>query len=571
MKMKMTGAQIICESLVKEGVEVIFGILGGVILPLYDTLPQYPQLRHILVCHEQGAAHAAEGYARATGKVGVCFATSGPGATNLVTGIADACLDSVPIVAITGQVIRPLIGKDAFQEIDITGITLPITKHNYLALDTALLAETIKEAFYLARTGRPGPVLIDLPKDVQTNQAEFKYPEKVDLPGYKPTLKGHPAQIKKAARLINEARQPVILAGRGVNISGAFDKLKHLAEIAQIPVVTTLLGISCFPESHALSYGWLGMHGMAYANMAIDAADLIIAIGMRFDDRATGRVSGFAPNAKIIHIDIDPAEIGKNVRVDVPIVGDAKGVLKELNKLIMQTEHISWVGQLDEWRREHPSILIRDCDEVLPQYVVRQIYEITKGDAIIVTGVGQNQMWAAQHYFFDKPNSLITSGGLGTMGFELPASMGAKVGRPDETVWCIAGDGGFQMTIQELATIAKENIAVKIAIMNNGFLGMVRQWQDLFYGKRYVATPLNCPDFVKIAEAYCIPGLTVRHKKDVAPAIEKAMDEPGPFLINFMVEPEENVYPMVPPGASLAEVMEEPKKEVAKWQRQSTP
>ena len=565
--MKMTGAQIICESLVREGVEVIFGILGGVILPLYDTLPQYPQLRHILVRHEQGAAHAAEGYARATGKVGVCFTTSGPGATNLVTGIADACLDSVPIVAITGQVIRPLIGKDAFQEIDITGITLPITKHNYLALDTAVLAETIKEAFYMARTGRPGPVLIDLPKDVQTNQAEFNYPDKVNLPGYKPTLKGHPAQIKKAARLINEARQPVILAGRGVNISGAFDELKHLAETARTPVVTTLLGISTFPESHALSYGWLGMHGMAYANMAIDAADLIIAIGMRFDDRATGKVSGFAPNAKIIHIDIDPAEIGKNVRVDVPIVGDAKSVLKELNKLITQTEHIDWIGQLDEWRKEHPSILIRDCDEILPQYVVRQIYEITKGDAIIVAGVGQNQMWAAQHYFFDKPNSLITSGGLGTMGFELPAAMGAKVGRPDETVWCIAGDGGFQMTIQELATIAKENIAVKIAILNNGFLGMIRQWQDLFYEKRYVASTLNCPDFVKIAEAYCIPGLTVRHKKDVAPAIEKAMDEPGPFLINLMVEPEENVYPMVPPGASLAEVMEEPKKGVVKWQR----
>jgi acetolactate synthase-1/2/3 large subunit len=571
MKMKMTGAQIICESLVKEGVEVIFGILGGVILPLYDTLPQYPQLRHILTRHEQGAAHAAEGYARATGKVGVCFATSGPGATNLVTGIADASLDSVPLVAITGQVIRSLIGKDAFQEIDITGITLPITKHNYLALDAALLAETMKEAFHLARTGRPGPVLIDLPKDVQTSQVEFNYPNKVNLPGYKPTLKGHPAQIKKAASLINEAKKPVILAGRGVNISGAFSELKYLAETAQLPLVTTLLGISSFPESHALSYGWLGMHGMAYANMAINAADLIIAIGMRFDDRATGRVSGFAPDAKIIHIDIDAAEIGKNVRVDVPIVGDAKNVLKELNKLIMQTEHIDWVGQLDEWRREHPSISIRDCDEILPQYVVRQIYEITKGDAIIVTGVGQNQMWAAQHYFFDKPNSLITSGGLGTMGFELPAAMGAKVGRPDETVWCIAGDGGFQMTIQELATIAKEKIAVKIAILNNGFLGMVRQWQDLFYEKRYVATPLNCPDFVKIAEAYCIPGLTVRHKKDVAPAIKKAMDEPGPFLINFMVEPEENVYPMVPPGASLAEVMEEPKKGVAKWQRKNTP
>ncbi len=558
----MTGAQIICESLIKEGVEVIFGILGGVILPLYDTLPQYPQLRHILVRHEQGAAHAAEGYARATGKVGVCFATSGPGATNLVTGIADACLDSVPIVAITGQVIKPLIGKDAFQEIDITGITLPITKHNYLALDTNMLAETIKEAFFLARTGRPGPILIDLPKDVQINQAEFSYPEKLNLPGYKPTLRGHPSQIKKAAKLISEAKQPVILAGRGVNISRAYNELKYLAETAQIPVVTTLLGISCFPESHVLSYGWLGMHGMAYANMAIDAADLIIAIGMRFDDRATGRVSGFAPNARIIHIDIDPAEIGKNVRVDVPIVGDVKGVLNELNKMIMPNKHIAWVYQLDQWRKEHPSISIRDCDEVLPQYVVRQIYEKTRGNAIIVTGVGQNQMWAAQHYFFDKPNSLITSGGLGTMGFELPASMGAKVGCPDEIVWCIAGDGGFQMTIQELATIAKENIAVKIAILNNGFLGMVRQWQDLFYEKRYVATPLNCPDFVKIAEAYCIPGITVKYKRDVGPAIEKAMDETGPYLVNFMVEPEENVYPMVPPGASLAEVMEVPEKGV---------
>ncbi len=568
--MKMTGAQIVCESLVKEGVEVIFGILGGAVLPLYDTLPQYPQLRHILVRHEQGAAHAAEGYARATGRVGVCLATSGPGATNLVTGIADAYLDSVPLVAITGQVARPFIGKDAFQEIDITGITLPITKHNYLVLDTGSLAKTIKEAFYLARTGRPGPVLIDLPKDVQINQAEFNYPDKLELPGYKPTLQGHPAQIKKAAKVINEAKRPVIIAGRGVIISGAYDELRHLAETAQIPVITTLLGVSSFPESHALSYGWLGMHGMAYANLAVDAADLVIAIGMRFDDRATGKVSGFAPHAHIIHIDIDPAEIGKNVRVDVPIVGDAKLVLKALNKLIAPVKHIEWVGQLDSWRREHPSILIRDSEGILPQFVVRQIYEITKGDAIIVTGVGQHQMWSAQHYWFDRPNSLITSGGLGTMGFELPAAMGAKIGRPDDTVWCIAGDGGFQMTIQELATIAKEQIAVKIAIINNGFLGMVRQWQELFYERRYTATPLNCPDFVKIAEAYCIPGLTVKHKDEVVPAIEKAMDEPGPFLLNFMVEPEENVYPMVPPGASLAEVIEEPEKGVKKWPRLST-
>jgi len=569
--MKLTGAQIICESLVKEGVDVIFGILGGVVLPLYDTLPQYPQLRHILVRHEQGAAHAAEGYARATGKVGVCIATSGPGATNLVTGIADACLDSVPIVAITGQVVRSFIGKDAFQEIDITGITLPITKHNYLVMDAGSLAETIKEAFYLARTGRPGPVLIDLPKDVQIDKAEFSYPASVELPGYKPTLKGHPAQVKKAAKLINEAKKPVIIAGRGVIISGAYEELKQLAEAAQIPVITTLLGISGFPDSHFLSYGWLGMHGMAYANLAVDASDLIIAIGMRFDDRATGRVNGFAPHAKIIHIDIDPAEIGKNVRVDVPIVGDAGTVLRALNKLVNKTEHIEWLSQLDNWRQEHPSTQIRESESILPQYVVRQIYEATRGDAIVVTGVGQNQMWAAQHYWFDKPNSLITSGGLGTMGFELPAALGAKVGCPDRTVWCIAGDGGFQMTIQELATVAQEKAAVKVAILNNGFLGMVRQWQELFYNRRYVATPLNCPDFVKIAEAYGIAGSTVRRKEEVIPAIEQAMGEPGPFVINFMVEPEENVYPMVPPGASLAEQVEEPKREVKVWPQRNTP
>jgi len=559
--MKLTGAQIICEGLVKEGVEVIFGFPGGAVLPLYDTLPQYPRLRHILVRHEQGAAHAADGYARATGKVGVCMATSGPGATNLVTGIANAHLDSSPVVAITGQVARPFIGKDAFQEIDISGITLPITKHNYLVLDTNSLAKVVKEAFYLARTGRPGPVLIDLPRDVQIEQVEFNYPSKVDLPGYKPTLQGHPAQIKKAAKLINEAQRPLIIAGRGVIISGAYAELKQLAETAQIPVVTTLLGIGCFPESHILSFGMLGMHGMAYANMAVEAADVIIAIGMRFDDRATAKVSAFAPHASIIHIDIDPAEIGKNVPVVVPIVGDVKLVLNALNKLIISTEHIDWFRQLEGWRKEHPSTAIRDCEGLLPQLVIRKIYEVTQGEAIIVTGVGQNQMWAAQHYCYNKPNSLISSGGLGTMGFELPAAMGAKVGCPDTTVWCIAGDGGFQMTIQELATIVQEKVAVKIAIINNGYLGMVRQWQELFYGRRYVATPLSSPDFVKIAEAYGLPGLRVRHKEEVVPAIEQAMEEQGPFLIDFVVEPEENVYPMVTPGAALTEVLEGPRKE----------
>ncbi len=560
--MKKTGSQILCESLINEGVNTMFGILGGVVIPFYDTLPQYPQLKHILVAHEQGGAHAAEGYARATGKVGVCIATSGPGATNLVTGIADAYMDSVPMVAITGQVARSLIGKDAFQEIDITGITLPITKHNYLVTDTASLAGIVKEAFFLARTGRPGPVLIDIPKDVLTGLAEFNYPDRVSLPGYKPKVQGHPAQIKKAAKLINESKKPLIIAGRGAIISESYNELKQLAETAQIPVITTLLGISSFPESHILSYGWLGMHGMAYANLAVEECDVMIAIGMRFDDRVTGKISGFAPNAKIIHIDVDPAEIGKNVRVDIPIVGDIKPILQNLNKAIEKQDHIDWISRMDQLRKEHPSINIRDTDFIIPQYVIRQIYESTKGNAIIVTGVGQHQMWAAQHFWFDKPNSLITSGGLGTMGYGLPAAMGAKVACPDENVWCIDGDGSFQMNIQELGTIARENIGVKIAILNNGFLGMVRQWQELFYQRRYVATPLSCPDFVKVADAYNIPGITVKNKIDVIPSIKTAMETEGPFLLNFIVEPEENVYPMVPAGASLSEVLEEPIRKV---------
>jgi acetolactate synthase-1/2/3 large subunit len=560
--MKMTGAQILCEGMLREGVDVIFGLPGGAVIPLYDTLPQFPQLRHILVRHEQGAAHAADGYARATGKVGICFATSGPGATNLVTGIANAFLDSVPMVAVTGQVTRSFIGKDAFQETDITGITLPITKHNYLVLDVNSLAGIVKQAFHLARTGRPGPVLIDIPRDIFMEQTEFQYPGKVDLPGYKPTLQGHPAQIKKAVKVINEAKRPLIIAGRGTNISGAYDELKQLAETAQIPVVTTLLGIGCFPESHALSYGMVGMHGMAYANMAIEHADLIMAIGMRFDDRVTGKISAFAPHAHIVHIDIDPAEIGKNVRVDVPIVGDIKIVLQELNKLLTSNRHAAWIKQLDDWQKERPSMEIREHDGLLPQYVVRKIYEVTKGEAIIATGVGQHQMWAAQHYRYDRPNTLLSSGGLGAMGFGLPAALGAKIGCPDKTVWCIDGDGGFQMTIQELATIVQEEAPVKIAILNNGYLGMVRQWQELFYKRRYVATPLSCPDFVKIAEGYCIPGVRVEDKIDVVPAIEQAMKHQGPFLIDFKVEPEENVYPMVPPGATLTEIIEEPKKKV---------
>ena len=568
--MKMTGGQILLDGLVKEGVDTVFGILGGAILPLYDTLPQFPQIHHVLVRHEQCAAHAAEGYARAAGKVGVCFATSGPGATNLVTGIANAYLDSSPIVAITGQVARRFIGKDAFQEVDITGITLPITKHNYLVRDASSLAKTVKEAFYIARTGRPGPVLIDIPKDVFTEETEFRAPGKVEISSYKLTLKGHPAQIQKAAALINSARKPLIIAGRGVIVSGAFAELKELAEKGQIPVVTTLLGLGCFPESHVLSYRWLGMHGMAYANLAVNNADVIVAIGMRFDDRATAEVNTFAPNARIIHIDIDPAEIGKNVSVDVPIVGDVKAVLAPLNKLIQPAEHGEWLQQLDKWRREHPSTDIRDAASILPQYVIHQIYEATKGEAIVVTGVGQHQMWAAQHYLYNTPNSLISSGGLGTMGFGLPASVGVKMGRPDAQVWCIDGDGSFQMTLHELGTIVQEKLAIKIAILNNGFLGLPRQWQELLYENRLIASPLYGPDFVKIADAYGISGAKVRRKEEVIPAIEKARAHDGPFLIDFGIEPEENVYPFVPPGASLEEFLEIPKKEEALWQRQST-
>ena len=559
--MKLTGAQIICESLVKEGVEVIFGFPGGSVLPFYDTLPQYPQLRHLLVRHEQGAAHAADSYARVTEKVGVCCATSGPGATNLVTGIANAYLDSVPVIAMTGQVARPFIGKDAFQEIDITGITLPITKHNYLILNAAELAEVFKEAFHIATTGRPGPVLIDIPRDVFVEEADFQYPAKVSLPGYKLNPRGHPAQIKKAAQLINQATCPVIIAGKGIIVSKAYEELKELAEKAQIPVVTTLLGLGSFPENHMLSLGMIGMHGVACANLAVDSADLIIAIGMRFDDRATARVNDFAPKASVIHIDIDPAEIGKNVRVDVPIVGDASNILQELNKQIATQTHVDWIRQMEKLRQEHPPNHIRGCEELIPQRIIHSISEVTDGNTIIVTGVGQHQMWAAQHFCYKRHNSLVSSGGLGTMGFDLPAAIGAKVGCPEETVWCISGDGSFQMTIQELGTVAQDNIAIKIAIMNNGYLGMVRQWQELFYGRRYVATPLSGPDFVKIAAAYGIPGLRVKNRKDVVPAIQKAMEHEGPFLIDFMIEPEENVYPMVPPGACLAEIIEEPKRE----------
>jgi acetolactate synthase I/II/III large subunit len=556
--MKKSGAQILCESLIKEGVEVIFGIPGGALLPLYDTLPDYPQLRHILFRHEQGAAHAADGYARVTGKAGVCLATSGPGATNLVTGIANAYMDSSPVIGITGQVARPFIGKDAFQETDISGITLPITKYNYLVTETKMLAKTVKEAFYIAQTGRPGPVIIDIPKDVQEEEVEFNYPDKINLPGYKVMSRGHTVQIKKAAKLIGQSKKPIIIAGRGVVISEAYDELKEFAEKAQIPVVTTLLGLGSFPENHILNFGWLGMHGMVHANMAVQNADILIAIGMRFDDRATANTSNFARNAKIIHIDIDPTEIGKNVPVDVPIVGDIKNVLRSMIKELEMQEHVDWISLLEQVRYDHPLTEIEGSDELLPQYVIHNICQATKGNARLVTGVGQHQMWTAQYYSYNRPNTLILSGGLGAMGFELPASIGVKVGCPEEAVWCIAGDGSIQMTIQELATIRQENLAIKIAIINNQYLGLVRQWQELFYERSYVGVKLWNPDFVAIAQAYEIPGIKVKHKDEVASAIQQATESTGPFLIDFAVEPEENVYPIIPPGKTLSETLEKP-------------
>ena len=563
--MKLTGGQIVCESLLMEGVDVVFGIPGGAILPLYGTFSQYPQIRHILTRHEEGAAMAADAYARITGKVGVCMATSGPGATNLVTGIATAQMDSVPMVAITGQVARPAIGKDAFQETDVTGITLPVTKHNYLVMTPEEIATTIKEAFYIANTGRPGPVLVDIPRDVFQETAEFEYPETVDLPGYKPVMDGHPSQVRKAAQLINEAKRPVILAGHGVIISRAFQELQELAEKAQIPVITTLLGRSAFPDAHVLFVGMPGMHGVAYASLAIDEADLVIGLGMRFDDRIVGRVSAFAPNAKIIHVDVDPAEIGKNVQTDVPVVGDLARVLRQLNPVVEPATHVEWLQRIDQLKADHPSLHIRDTNKLLPQQVVHDLWEVTEGNAIVVTGVGQHQMWAAQHYACRQANSFITSGGLGSMGYEVPAAMGAQVARPDRVVWSICGDGGFQMTMSELATIAENNLPVKFAIFNNGYLGMVRQWQEFFYRKDYFATHYtNNPDFVKLADAFDIRGIRLTERSQSLDAIRAAIAHPGPVVVDVGVEEEENVFPMLPAGQSTAELLEEPLTEEAR-------
>ena len=549
----MNGAKILIESLKKEGVGAVFGYPGGQALPLFDAL-YHSDLKFYLVRHEQGAAHAADGYARVTGKPGVCIATSGPGATNLVTGIATAYMDSIPMVAITGQVKTFMIGNDAFQEADMIGITRPITKHNYLVKDVKDLARTVKEAFHIASTGRPGPVLIDLPSDVQLAETEFHYPEKVNIRGYKPTYCGHPGQIKRAVKMIAESKRPVIYAGGGVILSGAAKELKELAEKINSPVTMTLLGLGSFPGNHELSLGMLGMHGTGYANHAVQNCDLLIAIGARFDDRVTGKIDEFAPHAKIIHIDIDPSAISKSVPVDVPIVGDVKCVLDEFLKIVHRPHDKEWTEKILEWKQKHPLHYNTD-DKLRPQYVIQQICEATKGDAIIATDVGQHQMWTAQWYNFMRPREFLSSGGLGTMGYGLPAGIGAKVGKPGSEVFVISGDGSIQMNIQELATAVVNKIDVKIAILNNSCLGMVRQWQELFYGKRYSHTKLENPDFVKIAEAYGAVGIRIMKKEDVRPAIEKAMRTKNTVVMDFVVEPEENVYPMVPAGKRLDDMI----------------
>jgi len=550
--MKMTGAEILMESLKREKVDVIFGYPGGSVLPIFDKLYDAP-FNFILTRHEQGAAHAADGYARVTGKVGVCIATSGPGATNLVTGIATAYMDSIPMVALTGQVKTFLIGNDAFQEADVVGITRPITKHNYLVKDVKNLAQTIKEAFHIASTGRPGPVVVDIPVDVQLHEAEFNYPKDASIRSYKPTYSGHIGQIKKAAKMIANSKKPIIYAGGGIIISGASKELYQLATRTHIPVTTTLLGLGAFPETNKLSLGMLGMHGTAYANHAIMESDLIIAVGARFDDRVTGKLDEFAPHAKIIHIDIDPASVSKNVKVDIPIVGDAKDVLQKLNKLVKKADASEWAERIEKWRDKHPLSYKKD-NKLRPQYIIEEIHKATKGKAIICTEVGQNQMWAAQWYKYTKPRTFVSSGGLGTMGYGFPAAIGAQLGRPHDIVFDIAGDGSIQMNIQELATATTNKLPVKIAILNNCYLGMVRQWQELFYKKRYSHTFLDtctCPDFIKLAESYGAVGIKVTKKKDVKKAIKKALSINKAVLLDFHIEPEENVFPMVPAGQAI--------------------
>ena len=561
---RLTGAEIVWATLVGEGVTDVFGYPGGAILPVYDALRKFP-IHHTLVRHEQGAAHMADGYARASGKVGVAIATSGPGATNLVTGIATAMLDSIPIVCITGNVSSKVLGTDAFQEVDITGITLPVTKHNFIISRTEDIAPAIRSAFQIARSARPGPVLVDITKDAQQATAIFDFEAAKPRPVRPhPMRKFEEAGLAHAAELIRNAKRPVILAGHGIIESGAEEQVRALAERAQIPVALTLLGLGAFPASHPLDLGMMGMHGEACANHAIQDADLLIACGMRFDDRVTGSLSTYATKAKKIHIEIDPAELNKNVKVDVPLIGDLREVLEELLPRIGGRDGAAWLKTIDGLKGEAAKRDIKnlaDSGHLYAAHVINDIWRMTGGDAIVVTDVGQHQMWEAQYYHHEKPRTLITSGGLGTMGFALPAAIGAKFACPDREVWVIAGDGGFQMTAAELATIVQEGIKINIAVINNGYLGMVRQWQEFFYERNYEATPMVSPDFVKLADAHGLAGLTVRTRGEVASAVEQARSAPGTFLLNFKVEKEESVYPMVSAGSALHEMIRRPGKD----------
>lgn len=554
----MTGAEIFVRSLIEERVEVVFGYPGGATIGVYDALRDISDIRHVLTRHEQGATHAAEGYAKATGKPGVVLVTSGPGATNTVTGIADAYMDSVPLVIFTGQVALHLIGNDAFQEADIAGITRPITKHNYVVRSVGELARTIKEAFYLATSGRPGPVLVDLPKDVMAQKTEFHYPTSVTLRSYNPIVEGHEKQIKKAAGVINGASQPVLYVGGGVIQSGAAAELTALARKLGCPVTTTLHGLGAFPENDPLSMGMLGMHGTWYSNMAVHNSDVLIAVGARFDDRVTGKVEEFAPNATIVHIDIDPSAISKNVRVDVPIVGDVRNVLKVLLNHVHPLKTDAWRETIARWQEEHP-LRYQAAGHLRAQYVFKLLSDITGGDAILVTDVGQHQMWGAQFFTWMHPRTQVTSGGLGTMGFSLPAAMGAAFGRSDLPVISVSGDGGFQMNSQELTTIVQHKLPIKIFVVNNGFLGMVRQWQDLFWRRRYSHVEMASPDFVKLAEAHGCPASRVTDPAEAGPAIERAMAvKDGPVFIEFAVAQEDNVYPMIPAGQTIHEMLDTP-------------
>ncbi len=560
---KKSGGQIIWEGLMHEGVNVVFGIPGGAILPTYDDLSKYNYpIHHVLATHEQGATHMADGYARATGNVGVSINTSGPGATNMITGLATAYMDSTPIVAITGQVPKSLLGRDGFQESDVFGISIAVTKHNYLITDIRELPMAIKEAFHIARTGRPGPVLIDVCKCVQQDSMEFEYPTEVNLPGYHPN-QNEPSReaVLRAARLLNEAERPLIVAGQGVSIAKAERELRQLAEVANIPVATSLLGIGTFPATHPLSISWGGMHGEAFTNFAMQECDVMFAIGARLDDRLTGAFETFAPKARIIHADLDPAEMNKNLTIDTPVVGDALLTLRELLPHIQSNEHPAWIEQIEAWKADSSErdILAQETDELIAPYVMRELWHATnEGECTVVTDVGQHQMWEAQYFHHTKRRSLLTSGGLGTMGYALPAAIGAQIGKPEEEIWVVAGDGGFQMTLPELSTVVQERLPVKITIINNGYLGMVRQWQDVFYNKRHSGTPLFNPDFVKLAEAYGIPGRSVTRKEDVYDAIREAQAFDGPFLLDFQVEEFTNVYPMVAPAKSNADMIRRP-------------